>query len=156
MQATSLVNAKAGCYRDYNTLLHPNQSKPIQTWRFQIESVIRIGRSSTNHVVLYSAVVSRQHIELRKIGEQWELINLGSNGTYVDGVNVAHIQLPNQAIIRLAISGLSIKFHLHSYVTPTESKDPNLDDWMNSEPVEMETTEEDITESVPPLPFALG
>ncbi|KOR33847.1 FHA domain-containing protein [Planktothricoides raciborskii] len=134
------------------TLLHPTQSTPIQTWRFPTESVIRIGRSSTNHVVLYSAVVSRKHIELRKIGEQWELINLGSNGTYVDGTMVTQIQLSNQAMIRLAVSGPTLKIYLHSTVLPTESKYPNFGASVNCETAEIETTEEDITESVSRLP----
>lgn len=132
------------------TLLHPTQSTPIQNWRFQTESVIRIGRSSKNHVVLYSAVVSRHHIELRKIGVRWELINLGSNGTYVDGTKVTKISVQNDAIIRLARSGPRIKIYLHSYVPPTVSRNEALDRLMNSESPELETTEEEITQSVFP------
>lgn len=135
------------------TLLHPAKSTPIQTWRFETESLIRIGRSSTNHVVLYSAVVSRQHIELRKIGKEWELINLGSNGTYVDGIMVTQTKLPNSAIIRLAVSGPTLKIYLHSAVLPTKSKHPTFGTWSNSDvPVDIETTEEDVTESVSQIP----
>lgn len=129
------------------TLLHPIQSIPIQNWRFQTESVIRIGRSSKNHVVLYSAVVSRHHIELRKIGDRWELTNFGSNGTYLDDKKVTKIQIQNGAIIRLARSGPRIKIHLDSYIPPTQSEKQQLHNWLDSQSLEPETTEEETTQS---------
>lgn len=70
------------------TLLHPVQSTPVQSWSFEKDSVIQIGRAVENHVVLYSAVVSRYHVELRQSGSQWEVVNLGTNGTYLDGQRV--------------------------------------------------------------------
>ena len=130
------------------TLLHPTKLTTIQNWRFQTESVIRIGRSSNNHVVLYSAVVSRHHIQLRKIEDRWELINLGSNGTYVDGTKVTKILLQNDAIIWLARSGPRIKIYLHAYMPPTHSKNQELDILMNSDSPDMETTKEEITQSI--------
>ncbi|WP_448561887.1 FHA domain-containing protein, partial [Trichothermofontia sp.] len=93
-------------------LLHPLQSTPIQVWSFDQESVIRIGRSTDNQVVLYSAVVSRNHVELRYTNRQWELVNLGSNGTYVDGQRVSHIPVKDGMIIRLARSGPHIQIQL--------------------------------------------
>ena len=67
------------------TLLHPLQPVPVQSWTFQQEPKIRIGRSTNNEVVLYSAVVSRRHIEIKCHDSQWELKNLGANGTYIKG-----------------------------------------------------------------------
>jgi pSer/pThr/pTyr-binding forkhead associated (FHA) protein len=110
--------------------------------------VIRIGRSSNNHVVLYSAVVSRHHIELCQIGDRWELTNLGSNGTYLDGTKVTKIQVQNGAIIRLARSGPRIKIHLDSYVPSTEAENQKLNNWMDSDSPEQETTQEEITQSL--------
>jgi len=130
------------------TLLHPIQSTPIQNWRFQSESVIRIGRSSNNHVVLYSAVVSRHHIELRQIGDRWELINLGSNGTYLDGNRVTKIPVQNGTIIRLARSGPRIKIHLHAYVPSTASENQKLNHWVDPDSPEQETTQEEIIQSL--------
>ncbi|NEO28251.1 MAG: FHA domain-containing protein, partial [Kamptonema sp. SIO4C4] len=40
------------------TLLHPSKSTPVQSWMFDSESVVRLGRGHQNDVVLYSAVVS--------------------------------------------------------------------------------------------------
>ena len=45
-----------------------------------------IGRMSTNDVVLSDPNVSRRHAELRRSGERWMLVDLGStNGTSVNG-----------------------------------------------------------------------
>lgn len=88
------------------TLLHPVKQIPIQTWNFQAdESVIRIGRSTDNHVVLYSAVVSRHHVELRRLANSWEVVSLGTNGTYLDGKRITQVGVDDGAVIRLARSG---------------------------------------------------
>ncbi|MGP1384332.1 MAG: protein kinase domain-containing protein [Thainema sp.] len=71
--------------------------------------MIRIGRSTDNHVVLYSAVVSRHHVELRQQGNQWEIVNLGTNGTYVDGKRITQMPAQDGVIIRLARSGPNIQ-----------------------------------------------
>ena len=91
------------------TLLHPVQSTPVQSWSFEHHSVIRIGRAVDNQVVLYSAVVSRYHVELRYTGLQWEVVNIGTNGTYLDGKRVQQAPLTNGSMIRLARSGPNIQ-----------------------------------------------
>lgn len=93
-------------------LLHPVKSIPAQVWSFKDKSVIRIGRSTDNHVILYSAVVSRHHVELRQVGSNWEIVNLGTNGTYVDGKRITQVPVTDGAIIRLARSGPNIKIRL--------------------------------------------
>lgn len=96
------------------TLLHPLQSTPIQSWTFEREPVIRIGRSTDNHVVLYSAVVSRHHVELHYRGMVWELIGKGTNGTYLDGQRVAKATVEDGMVIRLARSGPMLQIRLGS------------------------------------------
>ena len=91
------------------TLLHPVQSTPVQSWSFEHDSVIRIGRAVDNHVVLYSAVVSRYHVEVRLTDNQWEVVNLGTNGTYLDGKRVHQAPLETGSILRLARSGPNIQ-----------------------------------------------
>jgi hypothetical protein len=93
-------------------LLQPLKQSPAQIWTFDNESVIRIGRSTDNHVVLYSAVVSRHHVELRRTGDNWEIVNLGTNGTYLDGKRITQVPAEDGAIIRLARSGPNIQIRM--------------------------------------------
>ncbi len=94
------------------TLLHPIQSTPVQSWTFEHDDVIRIGRSTDNHVVLYSAVVSRNHVELRCNGHEWEVVSLGANGTYIDGKRAIRMTLHDGLIFRLARSGPNLQVHI--------------------------------------------
>jgi eukaryotic-like serine/threonine-protein kinase len=74
--------------------------------------MVRIGRSNDNQVVLYSAVVSRYHVELRQSGKTWEVVNVGTNGTYMDGKRVTQMPIVDGSIIRLARSGPNIQINL--------------------------------------------
>lgn len=94
------------------SLLHPLHRTPVQHWTFQDASVIRIGRSTENDVVLYSAVVSRQHVELRRTDTGWEIMNLGTNGTYLEGKRVSHAPAKDGIVIRLARSGPNIQINI--------------------------------------------
>ena len=97
------------------TLLHPLQSVAVQSWEFKDEPIIRIGRATDNEVVLYSAVVSRHHVEIRKSGiDGWEVVNVGSNGTYIDGERVEKTTALNGMIVRLAKSGPKILLKIES------------------------------------------
>jgi pSer/pThr/pTyr-binding forkhead associated (FHA) protein len=96
------------------TLLHPLQSVPVQSWSFENQAVIRIGRSTDNNVVLYSAVVSRHHVEVKRVGSTWEVANTGSNGTYVDGKRITKVKVSDGMIIRLASSGPKIQIKVDS------------------------------------------
>lgn len=94
------------------TLLHPTKTTPIQSWTFETTATIRIGRSTDNEVVLYSAVVSRHHLEIRYEQNHWQVVNLGTNGTYIDGKLMSEKQAMDGMIIRLASSGPTIQIHL--------------------------------------------
>ncbi len=107
------------------TLLHPVQSTPVQSWTFEQESVIRIGRATDNHVILYSAVVSRHHVELRRCtATTWEIVSLGANGTYLDGQQITQVPVSNGTVIRLARSGpnLQINFEVAAVVEREDAK----------------------------------
>jgi pSer/pThr/pTyr-binding forkhead associated (FHA) protein len=102
------------------TLLHPLQPVPVQSWTFKEEPQIRIGRSTSNEVVLYSAVVSRHHVEIRKVGHEWEVVNLGANGTYIDGKRVTQTLATDGMVMRLASSGPKILIKIDSDVSYSE------------------------------------
>jgi pSer/pThr/pTyr-binding forkhead associated (FHA) protein len=90
------------------TLLHPLQSTPVRTWNFEEEVAIAIGRSPENDVVLYSSVVSRNHVELKYVNGNWVIINLGKNGTYLNGKAIANAPVVDGMEIELAGSGPKI------------------------------------------------
>ena len=93
-------------------LLHPIESIPIQTWKFNSESVIRIGRSGDNDVILYSSVVSRYHVELHRHSQYWEIVNIGTNGTYIDDQQIDSERVRDGVIIRLATAGPKLQILL--------------------------------------------
>ena len=103
------------------TLLHPTQNIPLQSWLFENEDIISIGRSIDNDVVVYSSVVSRCHVQLQKNGQQWEIINIGTNGTYLNEKEFTKIILEDNMIIRLADTGPKIKINM-SIVAPENLK----------------------------------
>lgn len=104
------------------TLLHPLQSVPVQSWPFENQSLIRIGRSTDNEVILYSAVVSRHHVELRRNGAEWEIVSLGANGTYIEGKRITQMPVVDGMIIRLASSGPKIQIHIEEETSKARLK----------------------------------
>ena len=106
-------------------LLHSLQSIPIQKWTFESNSPIKIGRANNNDIVLYSAVVSRYHLEIRPQGSDWLLISKGANGTFFEGKNIHKILLKDGMIFRLASSGPKIQIRLKD-MSESDSSEPTL------------------------------
>jgi pSer/pThr/pTyr-binding forkhead associated (FHA) protein len=102
-------------------LLHPIEATPIQTWKFDSESTIRIGRSGDNDVILYSSVVSRYHVELHRQPLGWELVNLGANGTYIDDQQIDKERVRDRMTIRLATTGPRLQIILDASESMTPS-----------------------------------
>jgi serine/threonine-protein kinase len=104
------------------TLLHPQASTPLQQWNFDSQSTIRIGRSPDNDVILNDPLVSRHHVELRvsssQSGDIWQLVNQGTNGTFLNGILVSRGLVPDEAFIRLAREGPMLKFQNRKSTTP--------------------------------------
>ena len=96
------------------TLLHPVQGTAVQSWTFQHDQNVRIGRAVDNEVVLYSAVVSRHHVELRHEKGGWHVHNIGINGTFLEGNKIESEPLKSGQIIRLARSGPNIQVLIES------------------------------------------
>ncbi len=128
------------------TLLHPIKSTPMQSWKFENESVIRIGRATDNNVVLYSAVVSRHHVELRRVGLQWKIINLGTNGTYLKGTAITQVTAEDGLVFSLARSGPQIQIHLAKYKPKLSSHSQELETGMRLPEQDGDSvTAEDVT-----------
>ncbi|PIG95288.1 protein kinase [Gloeocapsopsis sp. IPPAS B-1203] len=98
-------------------LLDPQQKTPLQQWQFENQSLIRIGRSPDNDVVLSDLMVSRYHLELQRVqtGHQsaWHLTNRGTNGTFLDGTLVTQSPVADNSIIQLARGGPLLRFQMN-------------------------------------------
>jgi len=81
---------------------------PNRGERFLLNSLeSTIGRASENDVVLDDVTVSRKHANIRRAGERFELIDLGSlNGTYVNNNSIARATLSSGDEIQFG------KFHM--------------------------------------------
>lgn len=110
------------------SLLHPLHKTPVQSWSFDQEPVIRIGRATDSHVILYSAVVSRHHAELHRTRAGWVIKNLGTNGTYLNGRRIQDMAVDSGVVIRLARSGPNIQIHISE-----DSGEPATSPPVNSE-----------------------
>ncbi|RUT08228.1 serine/threonine protein kinase [Dulcicalothrix desertica PCC 7102] len=109
------------------TLLEPRQKKPLHQWNFSDEPLIRIGRASDNHIVISDDLVSRYHLELRRVDTggldgSWHLVNKGINGTFVDGVLVAQAPIPNNCLLQLANGGPLLRFQIEQKVEQPVAK----------------------------------
>ena len=94
------------------SLLHPLNKTPIQNWSFEEQDIIRIGRSTDNDVVLYSAVVSRHHLEIHKGIAGWAIQSIGTNGTYLDGKRIKQVTAEDGLVVRLARSGPNLQISI--------------------------------------------
>lgn len=97
------------------TLIEPQTNKPLKSWKFSNQSKVCIGRAPQNDIVLKEYFqVSRQHVELTAINDCWQLVNHGSNGTFVNSLLVDTAQLNDNDLIRLAGNGPLLRFELKS------------------------------------------
>src|SRR5208282_4327247 len=70
---------------------------PLQTLPFVI------GRSSKNNFVVAAPQVSKQHAEINRVGQDFQVRDLNStNGTFVNGRPVSVATLANNSIIQVA------------------------------------------------------
>ncbi|TVR15858.1 MAG: FHA domain-containing protein [Phormidium sp. GEM2.Bin31] len=93
-------------------LIHPTQAEPIRSWTFKQDSVVRVGRSKDNDVVIHGSLVSRHHLELWHRQGHWELINFGANGTFVEGRPVHQSPVNDGMVVRLGSTGPRLQLRL--------------------------------------------
>lgn len=109
-------------------LLHPIESTPIQTWKFESVPVIRIGRSGDNDVILYSSVVSRYHVELHRRPLYWEIVNIGANGVYINDQQIDKERVISGVTIRIATTGPKLQILLDGSEALTPSPRDEADE----------------------------
>lgn len=95
------------------TLLESQTNQPLNSWQFTETNIIRIGRAQDNDIILKGYFqVSRKHLELQVVDNQWHLSSSGTNGTFVNNVLVEQITLQDRDLIRLAENGPLFRFEL--------------------------------------------
>lgn len=115
------------------SLLHPLHKTPVQSWSFDQEPVIRIGRATDSHVILYSAVVSRHHAELHRTTAGWIIKSLGTNGTYLDGRRIQDMAVDSGVVIRLARSGPNIQIQISEESSESAMSPPVNPEFLENE-----------------------
>ena len=84
---------------------------------------VRVGRGKTSDVVVDHEVVSSDHLELRRSGEAWEVVDLGStNGTFLDGVHVTRASLGPENSVRLGAGGPEVRVSIPGFVKRIETR----------------------------------
>jgi FOG: FHA domain len=65
--------------------------------------VINLGRKSTNHLIVDDLRVSRTHAQIRKVGDEYIIFDIGSSGgTYINGERISQRKLKPGDVISLA------------------------------------------------------
>ena len=128
------------------------KGRTMQTWRFRKESLVRIGRSDQNEVVISDPYASRFHCELRFQGEHWDLVNLGRYGTLVRGERVETMTIDHGTVFQLGSTGPSFRFETFheisgSDTTSMHSALPAMGDALRIDEANMEEQVEQIAET---------
>ena len=91
-------------------LLDSAQGHPLQTWQFDDQDRVTIGRAQENDIALSDQRVSRLHAELFYSEDGWKLVSRGRNGTQINGLLVAEYELCDETVFQLGPSGPSLCF----------------------------------------------
>ena len=133
-------------------LIDPAKGRTMQTWRFRKESLVRIGRSEQNEVVIGDPYASRFHCELRFQNEHWELVNCGRHGTMVRGERVETMAVDHGTVFQLGPTGPSFRFETVHEIPGSETTSiysglPAMGEALKIDEAKMEEQVEKITET---------
>lgn len=79
---------------------------------------VRIGRAATNRVVVDHDLVSAEHLELRREGRTWEIVDLGSeHGTFVGDERITRAPVRGLLTIRLGPGGPELRLAIPRHST---------------------------------------
>jgi soluble lytic murein transglycosylase-like protein len=82
------------------------------------DEITRVGRSSENDIVIgEAAMVSSRHLEIRKEGDSYLVVDLNStNGTYLNGQRITEGVLEPSCALRLGADGPEFRFVMNDEV----------------------------------------
>ncbi|MEO0684397.1 MAG: FHA domain-containing protein kinase, partial [Cyanobacteria bacterium J06649_11] len=115
------------------TLVEAQNKTPLENWRFDESTLIRVGRAADNDIVLDSNLVSRYHLELINTNsanntDSWEIISKGTNGTFLNGVLVTKAPLPANCFVQLARGGPILKLDFSKSESQQQPKSAQVPD----------------------------
>ena len=90
---------------------------------------VRLGRAEGNGIVIIDTVVSKEHLELRRTGDDWEIIDLGStNGTFIDGKQVTRAFVGAATTLQLGDGGPEVRLTVPAPEVPASPVKPRPKD----------------------------
>lgn len=110
-------------------LLDPKQKTPLEQWRFETESLVKIGRAPDNNIVIVDPLVSRYHLDLQRSATSqnagWIFTNRGTNGTFVNGTLATQGILTNGTLLELARGGPLLRVAIENPPPPPVINTPH-------------------------------
>ena len=91
-------------------LLDAVQGHAIQTWNFDRNAVVQIGRLEDSAVMICDPLVSRVHATLKHVDGHWELVSHGKHGVIVNDRRVETVRLNHEMTFRLGPKGPTLAF----------------------------------------------
>jgi pSer/pThr/pTyr-binding forkhead associated (FHA) protein len=106
-------------------LIHISGSMKGKIQEFS-EEIISIGRHTSSHVHFPADlnIVSREHAEIIREGNQFKLIDHSTNGTLVNGKRVKETYLKNGDVLEFAEGGPKVSFLTQMKEAPVEAEIP--------------------------------
>ena len=93
-------------------LLDSNHHHSLQSWCFEAQELIKIGRADEQDVTISNPHVSRLHAELSSEIDGWCVKSLGRNGVLLNGDRVDEARLTDGSVIRLGSTGPALRFRI--------------------------------------------
>lgn len=95
-------------------------TEPEKTWKVN-QFPFKIGRMKDNQLVIAETYISREHAEIRKVGEGYSIADLESrNGTFVNGERIQEVSLKSGD--KLNLGGYELRFKVEDSETPSGPK----------------------------------
>jgi pSer/pThr/pTyr-binding forkhead associated (FHA) protein len=91
-------------------LLDSSNGAVVQTWQFQGQSEITIGRSADRDVRVGDQHVSRLHAVLRYASGTWTIFSQGRNGLLIGDEPIEQAELADDTTFRLGAAGPVLSF----------------------------------------------
>lgn len=90
---------------------------------------VRLGRAETNGIVVQHDLVSAEHLELERVGDEWFVVDLGStNGTFVDDQPVTRAPLGARTTVRLGQTGPEVRLTRPGVAAPRPTRKLHIRD----------------------------